>query len=100
LLRISSAQYSNLKPLSFKVGRRTYKLNANSQIVPRTFNSPAGDDKDAIYLAVFDLGPSYSGQLSFIAGLTFLERYYTVFDADRGRVGFATTQLTNATDIN
>ncbi len=63
-------------------------------------NSPTGDDKDAIYLAVFDLGPTISGELSFVAGLAFLERYYTVFDADRGRVGFATTQLTNATDIN
>jgi hypothetical protein len=46
---------------------------------------------------VFDLGPEQSG---FIAGMTFLQQYYSVYDNDRHRVGFARTRFTNATDIN
>ncbi|KAF8495710.1 aspartic peptidase domain-containing protein [Russula emetica] len=100
-LRISSAQYSNLQSLFFTVDGNTYELNPNAQIFPRTFNTLpiVGGDADHLYLVVSDLGPQ-SSEIGFIAGMAFIERFYSVFDNDYGRVGFANTQFTNATDIN
>ncbi|KAF8470920.1 family A1 protease [Russula ochroleuca] len=98
LLRITPAQYENLQSLFFGIGGRTYELNANAQIWPRTLGVPGGE-KDSIYLVVFDLGSIISLDLGFIAGQPFLERYYSVFDTGNSRVGFATTPFTYA-DIN
>jgi cathepsin E len=99
-LCIPSAQYSNLRSLFFTVDGNTYELNANAQIIPRTFNTLFGGDADHLYLVVFDLGPEVYSQQGFVVGMTFLQRYYSVFDNDYPRVGFARTRFTNATDIN
>ena len=99
LLRITPAQYKNIQSLFFDIGGRQYELNANAQIWPRAFNIDVGGDNSSIYLVVFDLGPEYSLELGFIAGMPFLERYYSVFDTDHSRVGFATTKFTYA-EIN
>ena len=99
LLRITPAQYGNIQSLFFDIGGRQYELNANAQIWPRAFNIDVGGDNSSIYLVVFDLGPEYSLELGFIAGMPFLERYYSVFDTDHSRVGFATTKFTYA-EIN
>ena len=99
LLRISPAQYKNIQSLFFDIGGRQYELNANAQIWPRALNDVVGGDKKSIYLVVYDLGSMLSTELGFIAGMPFLERYYSVFDADHGRVGFATTAFTY-TDVN
>jgi cathepsin E len=100
LLRIPSAHYNNLQSLFFTVDGNTYELNANAQILPRTANTLFGGDADHLYLVVFDLGTELSSEISFVAGMTFLQRYYSVFDNDYPRVGFAKTRFTNATDIN
>ena len=101
-LRISTAQYSELESLFFTVDDTTYELNPNAQIIPRTINtlSGFGGDADHLYLVVFDLGPELSDEVGFIAGIPFLQRYYSVYDNDNGRVGFARTRFTDATDIN
>ena len=99
LLRITPAQYKNIQSLFFDIGGRQYELNANAQIWPRALNDVVGGDKKSIYLVVYDLGSMLSTELGFIAGMPFLERYYSVFDTDRSRVGFATTPFTYA-DIN
>ncbi|KAH9990273.1 aspartic proteinase from Irpex Lacteus [Russula vinacea] len=99
LLRIAEAQYENLQSLFFNIGGSQYELNANAQIWPRTLNSVVGGDRNSIYLVVFDLEPLLSINLGFIAGMAFLERYYSVFDTNNQRVGFATTPLTYA-DFN
>ena len=50
-----------------------------------------------MYLIVADLGmPSGSG-FDFVDGMTFLERFYYVFDVSNSQVGFATTAFTDAT---
>jgi hypothetical protein len=99
-LRIPSAHYSKLRSLFFTVDGNTYELNANAQIFPRTLNTFLGGDADHLYLVVSDLGPEVSSEIGFIVGMTFLQRYYSVFDNDYPRVGFARTRFTHATDIN
>ena len=60
-------------------------------------NSAIGGTSDFVYLVVNDLG-SVSGQgLDFIDGMTFLERFYSVYDTANRRVGFAATPFTKAT---
>ena len=116
LLTISSSQYANLQTLSFNIGSTSYDLSPNAQIWPRSLNSAIGGSSGSIYLVVGDIGSSSGSGLDFIDGYTFLyvlllfltlrgrllcvylsERYYSVFDTANGRVGFATTQHTDAT---
>ncbi|KAH9990271.1 aspartic peptidase domain-containing protein [Russula vinacea] len=99
LLRITPAQYGNIQSLFFDIGGRQYELNANAQIWPRALNIDVGGDNSSIYLAVYNLGPEYSSGFGFVAGMPFLERYYSVFDTNHSRIGFATTKLTYA-EIN
>ncbi|KAG1851513.1 aspartic peptidase domain-containing protein [Suillus tomentosus] len=97
LLQISSAQYEKLSSLYFAIGGVTYELTPNGQIWPRSLNTAVGGDANSIYLVIADTGsPSGSG-LDFTNGYCFLERFYSVFDTSNARVGFATTQYTDAT---
>ncbi|KAG2048393.1 acid protease [Suillus hirtellus] len=97
LLQISSAQYEKLSSLYFAIGGVTYELTPNAQIWPRSLNTAVGGDANSIYLVIADTGsPSGSG-LDFTNGYCFLERFYSVFDTTNSRVGFATTQYTDAT---
>ncbi|KAI0634433.1 acid protease [Trametes polyzona] len=97
LLRLTPDQFANLESLFFHIGENTFEFTPNAQIWPRVLNSAIGGQPDSIYLIVNDLG-SISGEgLDFIDGMTFLERFYYVFDIANSRVGFATTQFTDAT---
>jgi hypothetical protein len=97
LLMITPAQYNNLQTLNFVVNGVTFGLTPNGQIWPRALNTAIGGNPNMIYLIVNNLGsPSGSG-LDFIAGYTFLERFYSVFDTRESRVGFAPTAFTTAT---
>ncbi|OAX41801.1 acid protease [Rhizopogon vinicolor AM-OR11-026] len=97
LLKITSDQYNNLKPLIFTIGGTAFTLNPNAQIWPRQFNSVIGDgDVTSIYLIVSDIGSESGSSFDFIIGYTFLERFYSVFDTTNRRVGFATTSNTNS----
>ena len=100
LLKINLNQYKELQSLYFDVGGRTYEFNANAQAWPRALNYLIGGEKDFVYLIVTDLGPDLSEEMGFIAGMTFLERFYIVFDSRHHRVGLANTQFTNLTDFN
>ena len=44
-----------------------------------------------------DLGDTGISDVNFIDGMTFLERFYYVWDVTNSRVGFATTEYTTAT---
>ncbi|KAG1891615.1 acid protease [Suillus fuscotomentosus] len=97
LLQISSDQYDQLSPLYFAIGGVTYELTPNAQIWPRSLNTAVGGDANSIYLVIADNGsPSGSG-LDFTNGYCFLQRFYSVYDTTNSRVGFATTQYTDAT---
>ncbi|KAF8877827.1 aspartic peptidase A1 [Gymnopilus junonius] len=94
LLALPSSKYSSLKSLYFTTGGKTFELIPNAQIWPRSLNSEIGGASGMIYLVIHDL-ESPSGQgLDFINGLTFLERFYSVYDSENGRVGLANTLWT------
>lgn len=97
-LRITQAQYKDLKPLFFEIGGGSYELNANAQIWPRALNTLFGGDKDAIYLVVTSIGdkPYEKNELGFALGILFLQRYYSVYDTTNSQVGLATTPFTFA----
>ncbi|OAX43685.1 acid protease [Rhizopogon vinicolor AM-OR11-026] len=97
MLTITSDQYDKLSSLYFNIGGVSYELTSNAQIWPRSLNTAIGGSADAIYLIVTDIGSDSGSGLDFINGHCFLERFYAVFDTTNFRVGFATTQYTDAT---
>ncbi|KAG6847003.1 hypothetical protein H0H93_010658 [Arthromyces matolae] len=98
LLRITPAQFAKLEPLEFFIEGRPFILTRDAQLWPRSLNTQIGGDASELYLIVADLGsPSGSG-LDFINGYTFLERFYTLYDTDNQRVGFAETFYTYIPD--
>ncbi|KAG5651286.1 hypothetical protein H0H81_009203 [Sphagnurus paluster] len=95
LLRITPAQYKNLKSLFFTTNGVTYEFVPNAQLWPRSLNLDIGGKVGDIYLIVADFGTPSGEGLDFINGYTFLERFYTVFDTGNQRVGFAKTRFTS-----
>ncbi len=92
LLRITQAQYKSLQSLNFVIGGETFGLTPDAQIWPGL------RDKDYIYLAVQDIGEAKAlNGIDFICGMTFLDRFYSVFDYGHRRIGLARTAFTNAT---
>ena len=53
----------------------------------------AGD----IFLIISDLGTTSGQGLDFINGMSFLERFYTTYDAGNNEFGIAETKFTFAT---
>ncbi|KAH9944911.1 aspartic peptidase A1 [Amylocystis lapponica] len=94
LLTITQEQYNKLESLYFDIGNVTYELVPDAQLWPRTLNEDIGGEKGAYYLIVSDSGTKSGSGLDFINGMTWLERFYAVYDAGNGRVGFATTRHT------
>ncbi|ORX91209.1 acid protease [Basidiobolus meristosporus CBS 931.73] len=96
LPKLTSAQFAKLKSLFVTIGGTTLELTANACIFPWALNIQIGGEAGGIYLAFGDLGSNSGAGLDFVLGLTFLERFYSVYDADNKRVGFATTRFTHA----
>ncbi|KAG2359915.1 hypothetical protein BDR07DRAFT_1182685, partial [Suillus spraguei] len=48
----------------------------------------------SIYLVVYDLGTRSGSGLDFYNSYIFMQRFYTMLDTTRARVGFATTLFT------
>jgi hypothetical protein len=114
LLLISSAKYKALENLDFHIGsvryfmsaliplvhhfsQETYTLTPNAQIWPRSLNTYLGGSSSAIYLIIHDIGTPSGEGFDFVNGYTFLERFYSVYDTSKSRVGFAKTKYTDAT---
>ncbi|KAG2365455.1 aspartic peptidase A1 [Suillus spraguei] len=94
LLQISAVQYSALLRLKFYIGEEICSLSANAQIWPRSLNHLVSGVDGDIFLIVKGLSTPTGAGFDFINGYVFLERFYTVFDTDRSRVGFAPTYHT------
>jgi Eukaryotic aspartyl protease len=95
MLRIPNEQFTNLQSLYFVIGDNSFELTPNAQIWDRPFDSTIGGS-DSIHLAILDVGTQLPS-VDFVLGIAFLERFYCVLDSGNQRVGFATTQFTNAT---
>ncbi|EKM48656.1 uncharacterized protein PHACADRAFT_108504 [Phanerochaete carnosa HHB-10118-sp] len=97
LLKVTEEQYNNLQSLYFEIDGTTFEMTPNAQIWPRSQNVDIGGDPNSIYLIASDLGQPSGEGIDFVNGFTFLQRFYSVFDTDKTRVGFATTAFTHAT---
>ncbi|EIW53178.1 aspartic peptidase A1 [Trametes versicolor FP-101664 SS1] len=95
LLSITQEQYGNLQNLYFKIGDIDYALTPDAQIWPRALNADIGGAEDGIYLIVADLQSDSGRGLDFINGMSFLERYYAVYDIANSRIGLAKTHHTD-----
>jgi len=72
-------------------------MTANAQIWPRALNAAIGGSANSVYLIVGNIGTPSGEGLDFINGMTFLERFYSVFNSATGAVGLATTPFTTST---
>ena len=105
LLTLTKAQFAKLPSLFFHIGGRAFELTPNAQIWPvcvqnstrglsrvslicaaykhqRTLNTFIGGERDAIYLIVNSIGTPTGAGLDFVNGMTFLERFYSVYGKD------------------
>ncbi|KAG2065449.1 aspartic peptidase A1 [Suillus decipiens] len=96
LLQITLEQYDQLSPLRFHIDTRDYKLGPNAQIWPRFLNYSINGGNNDIFLIVKALATPTGSGLDFINGRPFLQRFYTVFDGSKDRIGFSRTPYTNA----
>lgn len=60
-------------------------------------NAAIGGTPGSIYLIVGNIGSNSGSGLDFINGMTFLERFYTVYNSGAKTFGIATTAFTDAT---
>jgi cathepsin E len=97
LLTVTTSQFQNLKSLFFTTNGVTFELTANAQLWPRALNTAIGGLAADIYLIVGNLGTPSGEGFDFVNGMTFLERFYAVFDTTNKQVGFATTSFTDST---
>ncbi|KAG2067645.1 aspartic protease [Suillus decipiens] len=95
LLQISLLQYDRLYELRFHIAARPFRLVPNAQIWPRSLNYRVNGGNDDIFLIVKALATPTGSGIDFVNGYPFLQRFYAVFDSDRGRLGFARTLYTD-----
>ncbi|KAG2067665.1 family A1 protease [Suillus decipiens] len=95
LLQISLLQYNRLYDLKFHIATRPFRLVPNAQIWPRSLNYRVNGGNDDIFLIVKALATPTGSGIDFVNGYPFLQRFYTVFDSNQGRVGFARTLYTD-----
>ncbi len=74
-----------------------FEFTANAQAWPRNLNTLIGGTTSNVYLIVADLGTNSGSGLDFINGMSFLERFYSVYDTANKCVGIANTPFTKAT---
>ncbi|KAI6112379.1 aspartic peptidase domain-containing protein [Pisolithus thermaeus] len=96
LLYLTTEQYSQLQNLDFHISGDTYTLIPNAQIWPRALNAAIGGTSDRVYLIFSNLDTPSGEGLDFVNGMCFLERYYSVYDSDQNRVGFASTEYSSS----
>jgi cathepsin E len=96
LLILTRAQFAKLPSLFFTIGQKAFELTPNAQIWPRALNTFIGGERDTIYLIVNSIGTPTGTGLDFVNGMSFLERFYSVYDTTNQRIGFATTPFTKA----
>ncbi|EIW85612.1 acid protease [Coniophora puteana RWD-64-598 SS2] len=97
LIVIPPASVSKIQNLTLEIGGKDFVLDVGAQLIPQDENEAWGGENGTQYGVVGGLGSPSGEGLDFIVGQTFLERYYSVYDAKNGRVGFAYTNHTWST---
>ncbi|KAN0079862.1 Aspartic peptidase domain containing protein [Tylopilus felleus] len=89
LIEIPPSSIEHMKPLHFKFGDHTFTLDGNSQLFPQWISRLAGGDTGKRHSVVCPIGHVAGRGSDFVLGIPFMEKYYTVFDAERQQIGFA-----------
>jgi len=94
LVRFPKSSLSSVPSISFTVNGVKFTLNNYAQLVEQGLYSTMGLSSTYYYSWV---GNGGSSSLALTLGQKFLERFYSVYDTDNNRVGFATTSNSNPT---
>ncbi|KAG6819635.1 hypothetical protein H0H93_009987 [Arthromyces matolae] len=96
LLRLNATQAAALKSIYLNINGVQLEVTPNAQGWAHSINPAINGDVNMTYLIVADIGEPSGLGWDFILGYAFLERYYSVFDTENNRVGFAETKFTKA----
>ncbi|EUC66930.1 aspartic protease [Rhizoctonia solani AG-3 Rhs1AP] len=99
LLEIPQASLSQMKPLYFRINEVPYELTPKAQLWPQRLNHLVGGRADRHYSVINTIAGFTSPGLimpDFIIGYTFMKRFYTGYNQDNSKVGFAYTRSTYA----
>ncbi|KAJ7834081.1 family A1 protease [Mycena leptocephala] len=88
---------NNLQNLVLVVACYRIVLMVCVEIWPRALNTAIGGQAGKIYLVIADLGTTSGQGLDFMLGMTFRQRYYTIYDNTNKLFGLVSTAFTNAT---
>ncbi|KAN0079925.1 Aspartic peptidase domain containing protein [Tylopilus felleus] len=89
LIEIPPSYAQRMEPLHFKFGDHTFTLDGNSQLLPQSRNKIWDGDAGKHYSSIRPIGHVAGHGIDFVLGRPFLEKYYTVYDAERKQIGFA-----------
>jgi len=93
-VRIPKTSIDKIPDLSFIIGGATFTLNRYAQLVPQAAVAELGLDTDYYWAPVT---PGLPGQ--GVLGVSFMQRFYAVFDTDNQRIGLAETVNTSPTSV-
>ncbi|KAN0080201.1 Aspartic peptidase domain containing protein [Tylopilus felleus] len=103
LIEIPPSYVEHMQELHFKFGDHTFTLDGESQLLPQSMNTELGGDVGKHYGIIGPIG-HFAGDVNdvdFVLGIPFMRKYYTVYDADKRRIGFAPSQaIQNEPDQN
>ncbi|KAN0079881.1 Aspartic peptidase domain containing protein [Tylopilus felleus] len=86
---IPPSSVEHMQPLHFRFGDHDFTLDVDAQLLPQRMNRFWGGNAGKRYSFVCPIGHITGHGLDFILGIPFMEKYYTVHDADEQRIGFA-----------
>lgn len=98
LLEIPKSSIPKMKPLIFFISGHSFIMDVAAQLIPADQNEFWGGDASKRYGVLANLGSNSGGGFDFVLGQKFLERYYSIYDADNNRIGLASTKNTFSVD--
>jgi len=96
LVKFPKSSLNSVPNITFTVGGTAFTLNKFAQLVEQGLYSAFGLSSSNYYAWITNGGTDVQ-DVNFIIGQKFLERFYSVFDTNNNRVGFATTANSNPT---
>ncbi|KZO93798.1 aspartic proteinase from Irpex Lacteus [Calocera viscosa TUFC12733] len=91
LLEVPASQASTIQSLNFTIGGRAFTLSAGAQLIPQSEVAAYGGRNGHYYSYIGPMGSDSGAGFDFVLGQKFLERFYSVYDTTRNRVGLSDT---------